>query len=308
MQPKIDFASLLARVVPNGRLQRTWSLDGGMSARLTALEVVLPDGQKQTLVARQPNPAALRHDPQAATVEYRLLQLLCAADVPVPQPLWLDESPCVVTAFAAGKMDFALKHANRYAVQMAEQLAAIHRVTGWEGLGLPQAGGCGELAAPFHLNEALGEGSIRAALAKHGLARPQNGSVLLHGDFWPGNVLWEAGKLTAVLDWEDARVGDPLLDLAISRLDLAWIFSPETAGVFTERYGELTAVCHTNLPYWDLCAALRFIRITGANLAPWAAYYQPFNRPDITEQTIRGHYQWFVNQALGKLGEPLIGD
>ena len=32
---------------------------------------------------------------------------------------------------------------------------------------------------------------------------------LLHGDYWPGNVLWQQGRLAAVLDWEDAALGGP---------------------------------------------------------------------------------------------------
>jgi aminoglycoside phosphotransferase (APT) family kinase protein len=38
--------------------------------------------------------------------------------------------------------------------------------------------------------------------------------VLLHGDFWPGNALWRDGALVAILDWEDAAIGDPLADVA----------------------------------------------------------------------------------------------
>lgn len=38
---------------------------------------------------------------------------------------------------------------------------------------------------------------------------------LLHGDFHMGNLLFsESGDLTAIVDWELASVGDPLLDLA----------------------------------------------------------------------------------------------
>ena len=29
-----------------------------------------------------------------------------------------------------------------------------------------------------------------------------NRPVLLHGDFWPGNILWRDGRLVAVIDWE----------------------------------------------------------------------------------------------------------
>jgi aminoglycoside phosphotransferase (APT) family kinase protein len=40
--------------------------------------------------------------------------------------------------------------------------------------------------------------------------------VLLHGDYGPNNVLLDshAGEVTAVLDWEWARTGDPAEDLA----------------------------------------------------------------------------------------------
>jgi hygromycin-B 4-O-kinase len=37
---------------------------------------------------------------------------------------------------------------------------------------------------------------------------------LVHGGFGYGNVLVEDGQITAVLDWQDARYGDPVFDLA----------------------------------------------------------------------------------------------
>jgi aminoglycoside phosphotransferase len=42
------------------------------------------------------------------------------------------------------------------------------------------------------------------------------GFVLVHGDFGPNNVLLaaDASTVTAVLDWEWAHVGDPIIDLA----------------------------------------------------------------------------------------------
>lgn len=36
---------------------------------------------------------------------------------------------------------------------------------------------------------------------------------LVHGDFQPGNVLFERGQLTGIVDWELAHIGDQLLDL-----------------------------------------------------------------------------------------------
>jgi aminoglycoside phosphotransferase (APT) family kinase protein len=37
---------------------------------------------------------------------------------------------------------------------------------------------------------------------------------VLHGDYWPGNVLWRDGRLVGVIGWEEAAFGDPLADLA----------------------------------------------------------------------------------------------
>jgi hygromycin-B 4-O-kinase len=38
--------------------------------------------------------------------------------------------------------------------------------------------------------------------------------ALIHGDFGSNNVLAERGRITAVLDWDQAMVGDPLHDVA----------------------------------------------------------------------------------------------
>ncbi|HEX5067585.1 MAG TPA: phosphotransferase family protein [Myxococcota bacterium] len=41
-----------------------------------------------------------------------------------------------------------------------------------------------------------------------------DGTVLCHGDAGPGNFLFEGERVTALLDWEFAHLGDPLDDLA----------------------------------------------------------------------------------------------
>ena len=43
--------------------------------------------------------------------------------------------------------------------------------------------------------------------------------VLLHNDLWPSHILWDAPthQPTGVIDWEDARFGDPAFDLATFR-------------------------------------------------------------------------------------------
>ena len=45
-------------------------------------------------------------------------------------------------------------------------------------------------------------------------APPADRTVLCHGDAGPGNFLFEGERVTALLDWEFAHLGDPLDDLA----------------------------------------------------------------------------------------------
>ena len=117
-----------------------------------------------------------------------------------------------------------------------------------------------------------------------------NRSVLLHGDFWPGNILWRDGRLVAVIDWEDASIGDPLLDLGVSRLELLWAFGVDAMHRFTGLYGTLTAVDLGNLPCWDLYVA------AGAadDLASWGL-------DAATERSMREKLQWFAERACARL-------
>src|SRR5690606_20389909 len=80
------------------------------------------------------------------------------------------------------------------------------------------------------------EQRIWQALQEAASVAQWNAPALLHGDFWPGNVLWHEGRLAAVIDWEDAEIGDPLVDLAVSRLDTLLIFGVSAMHDFTAHY------------------------------------------------------------------------
>ncbi|HKT73879.1 MAG TPA: phosphotransferase [Steroidobacteraceae bacterium] len=53
----------------------------------------------------------------------------------------------------------------------------------------------------------------RAWLEDH-IPAVSGAAVLVHGDAGPGNFMFEAGRLTALVDWELAHLGDPMEDLA----------------------------------------------------------------------------------------------
>ena len=83
---------------------------------------------------------------------------------------------------------------------------------------------------------ALREGMLRQLLHRHWPPPVPERTVLLHGDFWAGNLLWRDATIVAVIDWEEAATGDPLTDVATTRLDLLWAFGPGAMTAFTDHY------------------------------------------------------------------------
>jgi aminoglycoside phosphotransferase (APT) family kinase protein len=87
-----------------------------------------------------------------------------------------------------------------------------------------------------HLPSTEAGARVSAALATGALAPEMNPNVVLHGDYWPGNVMWQQGRLAAVIDWEDTCLGDPLADLATARVELLCQYGVEAMERFTSGY------------------------------------------------------------------------
>lgn len=193
--PNKQLEKIATSLMPGGRLLCHWQLTGGVSAQTTAIEIGLPDNRITRLVIRQHGEADLRRNPQIAVTEYRLLEFLHGLGLPVPQPyraIPADAglgSPAL--AYVEGKTELAPSNALPLVAQMAEHLLQVHAVdiTKLSFLSLSEQIAC-------------------------------NQPTLLHGDYWPGNILWQGDQLAAIIDWEDACLGDPLSDLANSRLEL----------------------------------------------------------------------------------------
>lgn len=310
MTPSLEqhaFTCLAHKLALGGTFLHTWPLNGGSSARMDALEIAQADGMLLRVVVRQPGAAALARNPYATRNEYQLLVALHEQGILVPRPLLFDETgscfptPVLALEYIDGAADFAPSDPIGTAHQLAAQLTRIHQMSsaapGIENLQLLPA----VLGPPAAT--ALEQAHIRAAIANTWPPPQMNTPTLLHGDYWPGNVLWRDMRLVAIIDWEDAGLGDPLRDLAIARLDLLWIYGHETMQIFTRTYCALQPLNYASLPHWDLFAALRLARLVGSDLDEWAAFFQPFGRADITAQHIRAHYDWFVAQALRQLSQ-----
>lgn len=297
------FKQIMQRINPPGELIRTWQLQGGISAIMTTLEIRLPNGQSTRMIVRQPGEAKLTRNPQAAFDEYHLLKTLHAAGLAVPQP-YIFDADYLAMEYIDGQPDYNPAHPAEFARQVAKQLARIHQIRDVPGLRLPkQTASLVEhlkLRAEEITTEFDGyplQSMIEAA--EHLPASEEQ--VLLHGDFWAGNLLWQNDRLVAVIDWEDAHYGHPLMDFATTRLDTLLLFGQNALDEFTGQYQRLMpALDFTPLPYYELYASLR----AAPNLTEWASIYPDLGRYDLNESVMRERHQWFTQRLFEQFKSP----
>lgn len=299
-----DLQSVLSRAFPGCRIESSAELRGGISCRAMLAKLVLADGSARSVVVRRPQHYTPAEALRVLACEQAVLTRCAARGIPAPQPCFLDtEAGALVLEYVEGAPDFAPRDSNDMLRQLATQLARIHQIEPGAELSSLQlrnhSAGRAIEHQPERVDESLGERHLRTELLRLWPWPQHNASRLLHGDYWPGNVLWRGGRLVAVLDWEEAELGDPLADLAVARLDLAWAFGMAAMEQFTRCYQEQTNLDWRNLPRWDLCVALRPM----SNLARWAESFvaPPISRPDVTEQSMRETHGRFVAQALQRL-------
>lgn len=273
---------------------------------MTVLEFAVGDERRRAIL-RQPD-GALHENPLAVANEFKLLRWLKAAGLPVSAPLFAVDSeelfgaPFLVIEYIEGAPDLAAQIAPESIEQMAAHLVQIHRTSlGDQTESLPAY-----MPRFVHQRDrvypdpSLRPAEIRDALRRAWPSRSTHAVGLLHGDYWPGNLLWNGSDLVGVVDWEEACIGDPLADVAIARLDLLWAFGLEAMRAFTRRYAALSGLDLHDLPLWDLDAALRPV----FNLEEWAAASPDGGNLDSYAHMRAGH-QAFVDLAFDALSRRL---
>ncbi|GKU77478.1 phosphotransferase family protein [Paenibacillus sp. L3-i20] len=293
------YKKIVTKMDARGKLLRFWHMDGGVSAQVTAIEMETWDNQNVKLIVRRHGIADRQRDPHIARHEFQLLSMLREQGIAVAEPYFVDDSgevfadPYIVMSFAQGETNVNPQQTRDYVEKLAMGLARIHGVECTREevsfLGNQQSAIANKLETPpVALDETLDEGIIRNVLNSVWPLSRTNRDCLLHGDFWPGNILWKNGELIAIIDWEDAAWGDPLSDVGNARLEVLWAFGHDAMAAFTVAYTRFMPNIDMNhLPYWDLCAALR----PASQLSHWGLGKE-------TETRMRKRHSWFVRQAI----------
>ncbi|HEY1969565.1 MAG TPA: phosphotransferase family protein [Pseudonocardia sp.] len=189
------------------------------------------DAPYAKLVLRLPPPGARPKGPADVARQGRIMAALHARGLPVPEVLVISEDPdeldgrpfILMEAITGGvRADVAADRCGstelaRAAVGAMKQVHAVPPVESGI-LGEAPMSLAEELArwtklldrAPEELTEKAPELGRRLAATMPGAGRP---SGLVHGDFTYGNLLFRPPEVVAILDWEIAQIGEPLLDL-----------------------------------------------------------------------------------------------
>lgn len=261
------FWQIASKFYPDCTLQRVRNLSGGVSAQMTALEL-----DTHTVVVRQHGLADRTRNPKIARDEFNLLAQLQSAGLPVPTPYHLDTSceilrtPYLIIELVNGKTVFEPTDVDDYLRQFAAMLARIHQVD-------------------------LSSVDVSSLRKQNPLDIACRAPALVHGDYWMGNVLWRDGELIAVVDWEDAAIGDPLADLGNARLEVLWALGKDAMHTFTTHYR--AAMPHLEygiLPQWDLQLAQK----VAGQFTAWAA-------DEAAAKTMLERHEWFIQQATSQL-------
>ncbi len=160
----------------------------------------------------------------------------CVYDWANGAPLWDTPSPSLYRA--AGRA-LAQIHTVRFEAWYADFPSVGKKPLAWAER-FPQALGKELDAARHHLPTALAEAAAGLRLPDSLEVRP----CLVHNDFSPGNILTADGRLTAIIDWDNAVVDAPALDFVKMKYwtakNPAGLLSPHPAlfGAFVGGYGD----------------------------------------------------------------------
>jgi len=251
------FKAVVAAHLPGANFVQASRLFGGVSAVVYRLELGAEGGAHRSVVLRVHGP---NHNGHSAALEFEILRAVTGLGICAPRALALDEShrhiphPFLILDHIDGETVFPTNAADNQITKMAEMLAEIH------ALPIP-----GLLALPMRndpipeIFDYLPQGSefkaLRQRLSKMKNTAYEGSAALLHGDFWPGNLLWKQQHLVGILDWEDAAYGDPLSDVACTALELTYVAGTEGAERFVRAYRRLRPFESSRFALWQIYVA-----------------------------------------------------
>ena len=237
-------------LLPHVKYKSSRILEGGVSSEVFLIAVESKKGEEKIVLRTEGGPPA----ENSIKTEYLLLEKLHQTKVPCAKPIHLDHSKEILDkdfmlmTYLEGTIEIPKIKNFGFLNKMVGILKNIHNVDTKILPTLP----C-RFDPTYDLFEFLPNARINKELKAilKGYDTSYSGKpVLLHGDFWPGNILWIKDEISGVLDWEYAAIGDPVSDLAVASLELKYDYGKRGVDRFLDLYSKNFSIDQSRLSLW----------------------------------------------------------
>jgi aminoglycoside phosphotransferase (APT) family kinase protein len=251
-----------ASVGSGARVLAVEALAGGTSSAVHAVLVDTGASRPRELVLRRfVRLDWLAEEPDTATREAEALELLDDVDLPTPRLVALDPDgslagePSVLMSRLRGQVDWDPPVVDGFLRALAEPLPVIHSVR-------VSAGGAIPVYRPYPLRMrrppvwAARPDVWERAFDVLDVECHSEERLFIHRDYHPGNVLWDGGHVTGIVDWVNASIGSPWADVGHCRVNIASELGHRASDRFLDLYRALSGRTDEYHPYWDISAAI----------------------------------------------------
>jgi aminoglycoside phosphotransferase (APT) family kinase protein len=244
--------ALAEAITPGARVTRLRRLVG---AGATDVYDVTLDRARRVVVK------LYRNDDGTAPLEWSRLEFAQRVTVPVPGPIAADlESvwfgmPSVVMSRLPGRPDVTPKDVDLWVEGLAQVMADLHE-TPLDGVeaALTQPPWAETWRPPAGEHDPLTAAAVSAVTER--LPSLASEHVFTHGDFHPGNVLWQGGRVSGVVDWSGARLDSRWSELAYCRTEVCLLLGPDKADRLADAYSTIVGDASDDLAVYDVMYVL----------------------------------------------------
>jgi aminoglycoside phosphotransferase (APT) family kinase protein len=278
-RPALDPRAILA-ALGHSDAERITPVAGGADAALWRVDTA---AEPFALRVLQP------HQRTQAQNEIAAMAAAAAGGVPVPRiaatGTWQDH-PALVLGWCPGlslaeSMLTEPTRGERLGLAFGRTQALLHAIPAPPGLPHPPDAWI-EWARP--------DDALRARLTQLATSRPR----LLHLDYHPLNVLVDGDQITAVLDWANARGGDPRADLARTASILHFAPLPDTVPAKQASAFRRTCIAAWRTGYRETGASVR-------QIAPFYAWAGQAMIHDLSPRLGRADVPWLTVAYLDRV-------
>ncbi len=288
---------------PGAALEEAVPLEGGTSSLLYEIRAS-KDGERQSVVLRLHHKGEwLDQEPDLAKHEARSLELAGTLGIPAPRILAFDESgeacgmPAVLMTKVPGAVILPPANDAAWLDGLAKTLAEIHRHKAdsfpYEYFAYNDAR---RLERPKWSRV---EGDWMRAFYIVAAGGPPVEYCLIHRDYHPGNILWEEGRVSGVVDWVSTCRGPAGVDVGHCRVNLAQLYGTRVANEFLAAYERHAGESFAYDPYWDLLSLIDTLDGSPAVYPGW----KKFGMTGLSDELVRYRLDEYLMSLMDRFDD-----